>query len=126
MAIARSHENAVVVTPQTLKHQIITRIYTLVNKSGGSYFPTDENGNAEPIAIIEGVEIQGIQTKGRNVYLIGFVGVPTNENISINLEDGQEPYNANDFYIEHLWEVYLGCESLYQSRFADYGSFQDV
>lgn len=121
MAIARSHENAVVVTPQTLKHQIITRIYTLVNKSGGSYYPED-GGSTKPIATTMNMEVHGLETKDRSVYL---VGVPNDESITINL-DQKMKVSANEFFIEELWEVYMGCESLYQSRFADYGSFQDV
>ena len=81
-----------------------------------------EKGNTKPIAVIEGVEIHGLETKGRDVYLMG---VPTDENIAINLEDEHEPYNAKEFYLEHLWQVYLGCEPIYQSRFNDYASFQD-
>ena len=120
--ITRSHENAIVVTPATLKHQIITRINTLVNKEGGSYYPTDENGNTKPITVIEGVEIHGLETKGRDVYLMG---VPNDENVAINLDDEHEPHNANEFYLEQLWEVYLGCEPIYASKFNDYASFQD-
>ena len=105
-----------------LKQQIIIRLHTLVGKRGGSYFPTDEKGNTKPIAVIEGVEIHGIETKGRDVYLMG---VPTDENIAINLDDESEPYNANEFYLEHLWQVYLGCEPLYQSKFNDYATIQD-
>ena len=120
--ISRSHETSIVVTPATLKHQIITRINTLVGKQGGAYYPTDEKGHTKPLAVIEGMEIHGIETKGRDVYLLG---VPTDENIAINLEDEVEPFNANEFYLEQLWQVYLGCEPLYQSRFNDYATFQD-
>ena len=120
--ISRSHETAIVVTPATLKNQIIIRLNTLVNKAGGAYYPTDDMGHTKPLAVIEGYEIHGIETKGRDVYLMG---VPNDENIAINLDDDQEPYNAKEFYLEQLWEVYLGCEPLYQSRFNDYASFQE-
>jgi len=122
MSQSSSHITSIVITPPMLKQQIIIRLHTLVGKRGGSYFPTDEKGNTKPIAVIEGVEIHGIETKGRDVYLMG---VPTDENIAINLDDEVEPYNANEFYLEHLWQVYLGCEPIYESRFNDYASFQD-
>ncbi len=122
MSQSSSHITSIVITPPMLKQQIIIRLHTLVGKRGGSYFPTDEKGNTKPIAVIEGVEIHGIETKGRDVYLMG---VPTDENIAINLDDEVEPYNANEFYLEHLWQVYLGCEPIYESRFNDYAAFQD-
>jgi hypothetical protein len=122
MSQSSSHITSIVITPPMLKQQIIIRLHTLVGKRGGSYFPTDEKGNTKPIAVIEGVEIHGLETKGRDVYLMG---VPTDENIAINLDDEVEPYNANEFYLEHLWQVYLGCEPIYESRFNDYASFQD-
>lgn len=122
MAITRSHENAVVVTPQTLKHQIITRIYTLVSKSGGSYYPEDEGGSTKPITNTMNMEVHGLETNGRGLYL---VGIPNDETISIDL-DKKMKVSADEFFIEELWEVYMGCEPLYQSRFADYGTFQDV
>ena len=47
--------------------------------------------------------------------------------VAINNDDdeGYVPYNANEFYIEQLWQVYLGCEPLYQSKFNDYATIQD-
>lgn len=120
--ISRTHEASIVATPATLKHQIITRLNTLVNKVGGVYYPTDASGNTKPIAEIEGVEIHGLETKGRGVYLIG---VPTDETLAMNLEGENEPYNADEFYLEQLWEVYLGCEPIYQSKMVDYGTLQD-
>lgn len=122
MSQSSSHITSIVITPPMLKQQIIIRLNTLVGKQGGSYFPTDAKGNTKPIAVIEGVEIHGLETKGRDVYLMG---VPTDENIAINLDDEVEPYNANEFYLEHLWQVYLGCEPIYESRFNDYATFQD-
>ena len=122
MSQSSSHITSIVITPPMLKQQIIIRLNTLVGKRGGSYFPMDEKGNTKPIAVIEGVEIHGLETKGRDVYLMG---VPTDENIAINLDDEVEPYNANEFYLEQLWQVYLGCEPIYESRFNDYASFQD-
>ena len=120
--ITRSHENAIVVTPATLKQQILIRIHTLVNKQGGSYYPTDDNGNTKPLAEIEGMEIHGVETKGREVYLMG---VPSDENIAINLDDEPTPYNANELYLEQLWQVYMACEPIYVSRFNDYGTVQE-
>lgn len=122
MSQSSSHVSSIVITPPMLKEQIIIRIHTLISKQGGRYYPTDEKGNTKPLALIEGMEIHGIETKGRDVYLMC---VPTDENIAINLEDGPEPYNANEFYLEHLWEVYLGCEPIYISKFTDYGSMQE-
>ncbi len=122
MSQSTAHISSIVITPPMLKEQIIIRLNTLVNKAGGAYYPTDDSGNTKPLAMIEGYEIHGIETKGRDVYLLG---VPTDENIAINLEDDHTPYNAKEFYLEHLWQVYLGCEPLYQSRFNDYASFQD-
>lgn len=122
MSQSSAHITSIVITPAMLKQQIIIRLHTLVSKSGGEYYPTDEKGNTKPLAVIEGMEIHGIETKGRDVYLLG---VPTDENIAINLEDEVEPFNANEFYLEQLWQVYLGCEPLYISRFNDYATFQD-
>ena len=119
--INRSHETAIVVTPATLKHQIITRLNTLVSKQGGGYYPTDEKGKTKALTMIEGMEIHGIETKGRDVYIFG---VPTDDDVANNTEDA-EPYNANEFYLEQLWEIYMACEPIYQSRFNDYASFQD-
>lgn len=120
--INRSHETSIVVTPATLKHQIVTRLHTLVGKSGGMYYPTDEQGYSKPLTEIEGMEVHGIETKGRDVYLMT---IPTDEDAAVNMEEDYEPYNANEFYIEQLWQVYMACEPIYQSRFNDYASFQD-
>lgn len=122
MSQSSAHITSIVITPPMLKQQIIIRLHTLVGKAGGSYHPTDEKGHTKPLAVIEGMEIHGIETKGRDVYLLG---VPTDENIAINLDDEVEPFNANEFYLEQLWQVYLGCEPLYVSRFNDYATFQD-
>lgn len=122
MSLNSSHQTAIVITPALLKEQIIIRLHTLIYKSGGSYFPMDEKGNTKPLAVIEGMEIHGVQTKGRDVYLMG---VPTDENIAINLDDELEPYNANEFFIEHLWQIYMACEPIYVSKFVDYAAIQD-
>lgn len=122
MSFNSSHQTAIVITPALLKEQIIIRLHTLIYKSGGSYYPTDEKGNTKPLAVIEGMEIHGIQTKGRDVYLMG---VPTDENIAINLDGETEPYNANEFFIEHLWQIYMACEPIYVSKFVDYAAIQD-
>ena len=57
MSISRNHESAIVVTPATLKHQVITRINTLVNKVGGSYYEYDEQGTPKSLASIEGNDV---------------------------------------------------------------------
>lgn len=120
--ITRSHETSIVVTPATLKHQIIIRLHTLLSKVGGKYYHEDESGHTIPLTTIEGMEIHGLETKGRDVYLMG---VPADENIAMNLEDEHGPYNADEFYVEQLWEIYMACEPIYQSKFNDYGTMQD-
>lgn len=121
MSITRSHETAIIATPATLKHQIITRLNTLVNKVGGGYFPTDNNGVAVPIAEIEALEVYGLETKGRDVYLMTVnTEQPWNDEV-----EGYIPYNANEFYLEQLWDVYTSCEPIYQSKMVDYGTMQD-
>jgi|APGre2960657373_1045057.scaffolds.fasta_scaffold101425_3 hypothetical protein len=122
MSVQSSHQTSIVVTPATLKHQIITRLNTLVSKSGGAYYPTDDSGYTKPLVEIEGMEVHGLETKGRDVYLMT---IPTDETAANNMEDDYLPYNANEFYLEQLWEIYLGCEPIYQSKFNDYGSIQD-
>lgn len=122
MSQSSSHITSIIITPPMLKEQIIIRLHTLLSKRGGSYYPTDDKGHTQPLAVIEGYEVHGLETKGRDVYLMG---VPNDENIAINLDDEVEPYNANEFYLEHLWQVYLACEPIYVSRFNDYASFQD-
>lgn len=119
MSIHRSHESAIVVTPATLKQQIIIRLNTLVNKEGGEYYFYDDEGYTKPAVEIEGMEIHGLETKGREVYLLG---VPTEGETNT---DGYIPYNATEFFIEHLWEIYMACEPIYQSKFNDYASFQE-
>lgn len=111
-----SHISSVVITPATLKEQIIIRILTLLNKQGGYYYPKDNNDNETNLAVIEGMEIRGLEVKDRNVYLM---------TANIAIEDELVPYNANEFYIEQLWGIYLACEPIYISKFTDYGAIQD-
>ena len=120
--INRSHENAIVVTPATLKQQIIIRLNTLVNKEGGEYYFYDDEGFTKPAVEIEGMEIHGIETKGREVYLLG---VPSEGEDPSQSEGEYIPYNATEFFIEHLWEIYMACEPIYQSKFNDYATIQD-
>lgn len=120
--ISPSHQTSIVVTPSTLKHQIITRLNTLVNKAGGSYYPTDDKGYTKPLAEIEGMEVQGLETKGRDVYLMT---VSTDETTNVNAEEDYTPYDAKEFYLEQLWEIYMACEPIYQSKFNDYATIQD-
>lgn len=120
--ITSSHQTAVVVTPATLKQQIISRINTLVSKAGGQYFKTDSNGFSIPMIEIEGLEVYGIESRGREVYLMT---IDSDEDIQNNQDEAYIPYNANEFYIEQLWVVYLACEPLYQSKFNDYATFQE-
>lgn len=122
--ISRSHENAIVVTPATLKQQIIIRLHTLVNKQSGAYYQTDEKGYSKPMVEIEGLEIHGLETKGRDVYLMT---VSTDPDVVNNNDDDEPyvPYNANEFYLEQLWDIYMACEPIYQSKFNDYAAIQD-
>ena len=122
MSINSSHQTSIVVTPSTLKHQIITRLNTLVSKVGGGYFPTDGEGYSRPMTEIEGFEVHGVETKGRDVYLMC---IPTDEDEANNMEENYIPYNANEFYLEQLWDIYMACEPIYQSKFNDYGTIQD-
>jgi hypothetical protein len=119
MSISRNHESAIVVTPATLKQQIIIRLTTLVNKQGGEYYFFGEDGYTNPVVDIEGMEVHGLETKGRDVYLLMID--PENP---MNNED-YIPYNANEFYIEQLWSVYMACEPIYSSKFNDYATFQE-
>jgi hypothetical protein len=120
MSISRNHESAIVVTPATLKHQVITRINTLVNKAGGSYYEYDEHGTPKSLASIEGNDVFGLETKGREVFIMS---VPYGDEWN---KDGEfVPYNANEFFLEQLWEIYLACEPIYSSKFNDYATFQE-
>lgn len=119
MPLTPTHQSQIIITPKTYKEQIIIRLRTLVGREGGSYFPTNGHGDAAPLAVIEGMEIHGLEAKGQHLYLMG---VPSDENISVNLDDEMEPYNADQFYIEQLWQIYLACEPIYQHKFLDYAS----
>ncbi len=121
MSLNSSHQTSIVVTPATLKHQIITRLHTLIGKVGGGYFPTDDAGNAQPMADIEGLEVYGLEVKGRDVYLM----TVNTEHPWDDTNEGYDPYNANEFYLEQLWDVYMACEPIYQTKFNDYGSIQE-
>jgi hypothetical protein len=120
MSIARNHESAIVVTPSTLKHQIITRINTLVNKAGGDYYTYNDDGTPTPLVTIEDVEVYGLETKGRDVFLMAVVNSD-----EWNGDGDFTPYNANDFFVEQLWDVYVACEPIYSSKMVDYGSLQE-
>jgi hypothetical protein len=120
MSISRNHESAIVVTPATLKHQIITRINTLVNKAGGDYYTYNDDGTPTPLVTIEGNDVFGLETKGRDVFIMS---VPFGDDWNA---DGEFiPYNANEFFLEQLWEIYLACEPIYSSKMVDYGSLQE-
>lgn len=119
MALASTHQSQIIITPKTYKEQIIIRLRTLVGKAGGSYFPTDENGYTTPLAEIEGLDIHGLHVKGNELYLMT---VPTEDSESWNIDDEYTPYNADEFFIEQLWDIYLACEPIYQHKFLDYAS----
>jgi hypothetical protein len=113
-----SHQTSIIVTPPTLKKQIIIRMNTLVNKAGGKYYYHDEQGVARPITTIEDVDVYGVETNGRDVYLMAVVNTDELNN------DGEfTPYNANEFFLEQLWNVYLALEPIYESKFNDYAIF---
>lgn len=120
MSISRNHESSIVVTPATLKQQIIIRLNTLVNKQGGKYYTYDEQDTPKPIVVIEDVEVYGLETKGRDLFLMAVMSSD-----DWNFDGEFEPYNANEFFLEQLWDVYMACEPIYQSKFNDYATIQD-
>jgi len=124
MSQSSAHQSSIIITPPMLKQQILIRLYTLLGKVDGKYYPEDESGFTIPLTIIEGMEIHGLETRDREVYLMA---VPTDdvESVNVETENGMIPYNAKEFYLEQLWEVYVACEPIYISRFNDYGTFQD-
>lgn len=92
---------------------------TLVGKQGGSYYTYDDQNMPKPIAVIEDVEVYGLETKGKDVYLMAVLTSDEWNN------DGEfEPYNANEFFLEQLWDVYAAMSPIYESRFNDYANFQ--
>jgi hypothetical protein len=120
MNVSPSHQTAVVVTPATLKQQIISRMNTLVNKAGGKYYTYDSQNTPKPIVIIENVEVYGLEAKGKDVFIMAVMSSDDWNN------DGEfTPYNANEFFLEQLWDVYMACEPLYQIKFNDYATIQD-
>jgi hypothetical protein len=119
MSQSSSHITSIVVTPKTLKEQIIIRMNTIINKAGGDYYTYDDQNNPTPIVTIEDVDVYGLETKGKDVYLMSVVNTDEWNN------DGTfEPYNANEFFLEQLWEVYVAMAPLYESKFNDYANFQ--
>jgi hypothetical protein len=118
MINSNSHQTSIIVTPPTLKQQIIIRMNTLVNKAGGKYYDHDEQGMPKPLTTIEDVDVYGVETNGRDVYLMAVVN--TDE---WNTDDDFTPYNANEFFLEQLWNVYLALEPIYESKFNDYANF---
>lgn len=119
MALVSTHQSQIVITPKTYKEQIIIRLRTLVGKAGGSYFPQNEDGVGVPLTVIEGMKVDGLEVKGNELYLMC---VPSYENMPTDGSVELEPYNANDFFIEQLWEIYLACEPIYQHKFLDYAN----
>ena len=119
MSQSSSHITSIVVTPKTLKEQVIIRMNTLINKAGGEYYTYDDENTPKPIAIIEDVEVYRLETKGKDVFLMAVMSSDDWNN------DGEfTPYNANEFFLEQLWEVYVAMAPLYESRFNDYANFQ--
>lgn len=119
MSLTPTHQSQIIITPKTYKEQIIIRLRTLVGREGGSYLPTDGNGNAKPLAEIEGLEIHGLRVKGSDLYLLT---VSSDEAESWGNNDDYTPYNAEEFFIEQLWDIYLACEPIYQHKFLDYAT----
>jgi hypothetical protein len=114
-----SHITSIVITPKTLKEQIIIRMNTLINKAGGDYYTYDDQNNPTPIVTIEGNDVFGLETKGRDVFIMS---VPFGD--EWNTDGELIPYNANEFFLEQLWEVYVAMAPLYESKFNDYANFQ--
>lgn len=116
MSFKPSHQSSIIITPATLKEQIIIRINTLVGRVGGSYYGVDDYGSPKALTTIEGVDVYGLVTRGRDVFLeLG------SETDSSNFGEFTA-YNANDFYLEQLWDVYMACEPIYQHKFLDYAT----
>jgi hypothetical protein len=123
MSIQRNHENAIAITPPTLKQQIIIRLNTLIKKEGGEYyFHKVDMKSTNSVIEIEGMKIHGLKTKDRDLYVIA---VSTNEDVINNTDEKYITYNAKEFYIEQLWEIYIACNPIYQSKFNDYATTQD-
>lgn len=120
MSQSSSHITSIVVTPKTLKEQVIIRMNTLINKAGGDYYTYDDEGTPKPIVVIEDVEVYGLETKGRDLFLMAVMSSD-----DWNFDGEFEPYNANEFFLEQLWDVYMACEPIYQSKFNDYATIQD-
>mgnify|MGYP007090125842 CR=1 FL=1 len=120
MSFKPSHQSSIIITPATLKEQIVIRINTLVSRVGGKYYEYDEQGTPKSLTTIENVDVCGIETKGKDVYLMTM----TPDEFG-NVDDELVPYNANEFFLEQLWDVYLACEPIYQHRFVDYATIQD-
>lgn len=118
MALSSTHQSHIIITPPLYKEQIIIRLRTLLSKQGGEYFFDDERGYANSYLEIEGMVVRGMQTKGNELYLL-LLPAHTNEG------DDYVAYNANDFFIEQLWDVYLASEPIYQNKFVDYATIQD-
>ena len=117
MSTMTTNQTAIAITPQTLKHQIITRLNTLVNRQGGSYYDYDEQDMPKPIVTIENVDVYGLETKGKDVYLMAVMSSD-----EWNFDGEFTPYNADEFYVEQLWDVYVACDAIYESRFTDYAA----
>jgi hypothetical protein len=118
MINSNSHQASIIITPPMLKQQIIIRMNTLINKAGGKYYDHDVHGMPKPLTTIEDVDVYGVETNGRDVYLMAVV------NTDVWNPDGDfTPYNANEFFLEQLWNVYLALEPIYESKFNDYANF---
>lgn len=102
--------NALIVTPETFKQQLIWRIcYLLSSQKEQTFFLGDAD-----IAWYEGVFPTAIfAKKGRELFVEW-----TDE------DGGTATSNAKEFYIEDLWRIYMACEPIYQQRLVNYANFE--
>lgn len=102
--------NALIVTPDTFKQQLIWRMcYLLSTQKEQTFFLGDADitlyGSVYPTTIFA--------KKGRELF------------IEWTDEDGNTATsNAKEFYIEDLWQIYMACEPIYQQRLVDYANFE--
>lgn len=113
-----SMTNALIITPNTFKQQLVWKLCGLLEKQKEKRFEFPE-----PIFIpnindvIDPIEIHVIHSEnGKNLIIEVW-------------NDGQEELDdisSDLFYIEQLWSIYLACEPIYQQRFNDYSTLSDA
>lgn len=103
--------NALVITPALFKQQLIWRICSLLSTRRGQTFSLEDAN----ITAFGDIQLTSIFAKnGRDLY-ITWIG--SEDEIS-------NTTNANEFYIEDIWAIYMACEPIYQQRLVDYANFE--